>query len=224
MNLNEYKALYGDRETAAPGWDAIDSRLNEVYPTQEPRHWGTVIKHMLGGPDPLDGISAYQCTGGGIDHLHFVTYGYTSLYYDEEAVGGEYSRYGFEMTFRLASPLPPLEQPTWVCNLLQNIGRYVFQTKKWFEQYHWIPANGPICTDHDTDIVGLAFVNDPTLDPVDSPHGRVEFVQAFGITQRELNTFKDTKQTAEQLVEWHRKRNPLLVTDLSRKDGESIAV
>ena len=218
MNIEEYKRLYEGRD-AAPGWDAIDARLDEVYPNQEPKHWGTILKHMLGGPDPLDGISAYQCTAGGVDHLHFCTYGYTSLYYDEKAVGGDYSGFGFEMTFRLASPLPPPEEPIWVCNLLQNLARYVFETGRWFSEYHWIPANGPIRLDYETDIVGIAFLNDPALAPIDSPHGRVEFIQAFGITQSELDILKSTKDTAKEIVERHRRINPLLVTDLSRKDG-----
>ena len=219
MDLAEYKRRYGGQGDAAPGWDAIDSRLRAVYPAQEPKHWGTVIKYMLGGLDPIDGISAYECTDGGMDHLHFITYGYTSLYYDEDSVGKEYSRFGFEMTFRLAGVLPPAEEPLWVCNLLQNLARYVFKTGKWFEQYHWIRANGPIWAEYPTDIVGLAFVNDPTLDPVDSPHGRVEFIQAFGITQSELDTFEDRKPTAEKIIEKHRKTNPLLITDLLRTDG-----
>jgi hypothetical protein len=218
MDLAEYKHQYKGRD-AAPGWDAIDSRLREVYGTQEPKHWGTIIKHMLGGPDPLDGISAYECRAGGADHLHFITFGYTSLYYDEQAVGKDYSRFGFEMTFRLASQLPAPEDPIWVCNLLQNLARYVFKSGRWFEPYHWIPANGPIRLDYKTDIVGLAFLSDPVLQPVDSPHGRVEFIQAFGITQKELGTFKNTKQTAEEIVEFHRRTNPLLVTDLERSDG-----
>ena len=218
MDLETYKQMFRG-EDAAPGWGAIDSRLKETYGDQEPKHWGTVIKHMLGGPDPLDGISAYECVDGGYKHLHFCTYGYTSLYYDEEAVGGDYSRFGFEMTFRLASELPPSEEPLWVCNLLQNLARYVFDSGRWFEPYHWLPANGPIRADCDTDIVGLAFSRDPTLDPIDSPHGRVEFIQAFGITQTELDSFADTKQTAESLIESHRRSNPLLVTDLSRTDG-----
>jgi len=219
MDLAEYKRRYEHQDDAAPGWDAIDSRLRVVYSGQEPKHWGTAIKHMLGGPDPLDGISAYQCTQGGIDHLHFITYGYTSLYYDEEAVGGEFSRFGFEMTFRLASKPPPLEEPIWVCNFLQNLARYVFKSGRWFEPYHWIRANGPIRANFDTDIAGVAFLNDPMLDPVDSPHGRVEFIQAFGVTQGELDSLKDTKQNSEAIIEYHRKTNPLLVTNLARKAG-----
>lgn len=220
MKLAEYKSLYGGQDDASPGWDAINSQLKPVYGDQEPKHWGTIIKHMLGGPDPIDGISAYESSDGGVDHLHFITYGYTSLYYDEEAVGGDFSRYGFEMTFRLKSELPPREEPIWVCNLLQNLARYVFESGKWFEPYHWIPANGPIHADYETDIVGLAFLTDPVLEPVDSPHGHVEFVQAFGITQGELDMFKDTKQTAEDLINFHRETNPLLITDLTRKNNE----
>lgn len=217
MDLAEYKRRFGDQDDAAPGWDSITARANEVYGEQEPKHWGTAIRYSLGGPDPLDGISAYECRDGGVSHLHFVTYGYTSLYYDEESAGGEFSQYGFEMTFRLASPLPPTEEPLWVCSLLQNIARYVFETNNWFEPYQWLPANGPIRADGDTAIVGLVFLNDPTLAAVASPHGRVEFIQAFGVTQAELDGLDNTKQATERLIEQHRETNPLLVTDLARK-------
>ncbi|RDH41783.1 suppressor of fused domain protein [Zooshikella ganghwensis] len=139
MELEEYKSSFNS-EDAAPGWDAIDSVLKQVYAEQEPKHWGTIIKYMLGGPDPLDGISAYQSSAGNRDHLHFCSYGFTSLYYDEEAVGQEFSKFGFELTFRLLSKLPPDEEPIWVCNLMQNLARYVFESGKWFEEYHWIPA------------------------------------------------------------------------------------
>ncbi len=151
------------------------------------------------------------------DHLHFVTFGYTSLYYDEQAVGGDFSRFGFEMTFRLASPLPPGEEPIWVCNLLQNLARYVFETGKWFEAFHWIPANGHIRADFDTDIVGLAFLQDPTIQAIDSPHGHVDFIQAIGITQLELDSLMNKSKTCEEIIEHHRKEDPLLVTDLARK-------
>ena len=220
MNFAEYKRLYGGRDDAAPGWEAIDARLREVYGEQEPRHWGTIIKYMFGGPDPLDGISAYECRDGGTSHLHFCTYGYSSLYYDEESAGGECSKFGFEMTFRLATPLPPQEEPFWVLNLLNNLARYVFQSGRWFERYHWIPANGPIRADYPTDLVGLAFELDPALAPIDTPHGRVEFVLAFGITAGELERIKSKDETCEQMIEGHRRVNPLLVTNLDRTDAE----
>lgn len=218
MDLEEYKHTFS-ADDSAPGWHAIDKPLDEIYGDQNPKRWGTVISHMLGGPDPLDGISAYECRDGGQDHLHFCTYGYSNLYYDEEAVGGDFSRYGFEMTFRLASELPPAEEPIWVCSLLQNLARYVFESGKWFEPYHWIPANGPIQADSDTDIIGLAFLSDPALPPIDTPHGRVEFIQAFGITQSELDPLLEKRGNAQELIEAHRTNNPLLITDLSRRNG-----
>jgi hypothetical protein len=221
MDLTEYRKLYGgDDADVAPGWEAIDSRLKEVYGSQEPRHWGTVVKAMLGGSDPLDGISAYESQAGGINHLHFCTYGYSELYYNEEAVGKDFSGFGFEMTFRLASPLPPIEQPAWVWNLLQNLARYVFNSGKWFEEYHWIPANGPIRLEYETDIVGLAFAHDPELRPVESPHGRVEFLQAFGITNGELASLIAKSRSCEQIIEEQRRLNPMLVTDLARRDEQ----
>jgi Suppressor of fused protein (SUFU) len=216
MQLDEYKKRYGNDDEAAPGWDAIDERLKPLYPDQEPMHWGTAISYMLGGPDPLDGISMYQCSDGPIPHLHFATYGFTSLYYDEESVGGEYSQFGFELTFRLASPFPPCEPVEWVCNFLQNLARYVFDTKKHFAAGHWIPANGPIRAESDTAIVGLAFLDDPRLPPINSPHGRVEFVQGFGLTQPEIDSLINKTDTVDAILERHRRGNPLLVTDLSR--------
>lgn len=221
MELAEYQQRFANQEDAAPGWDAITERLSAVYGNQEPRHWGTVVKFAEGGPDPIDGISAYQCKDGGRDHLHFCSYGFTSLYYDEEAAGGEYNGYGFELTFRLASPLPPAEDPVWVGSLMQNLARYVFKTGKVFADGHWIPANGPIRAGSDTAIVGIAFVADPTLPTTNSPHGLIEFVQMFGLTQSELDQLKAKTQTCQQIVERHRQHNPLLITDLARKDGQT---
>ena len=78
MELEEYRLRYSELDDAAPGWDAIDARIDEIYGEQEPKHWGTIIKHMLGGPDPLDGISVYESNGGGRRYLHFETYSYSS--------------------------------------------------------------------------------------------------------------------------------------------------
>jgi suppressor of fused len=37
----------------ASGWDAIDAALQNIYGDREPKHYGTIIPYMLGGPDPL---------------------------------------------------------------------------------------------------------------------------------------------------------------------------
>jgi hypothetical protein len=219
MDLETYRATYGSDDEAAPGWDAIDARLVQVYPDQEPKHWGTAIGYGLGGPDPLDGISCYESAAGGVAHLHFVTYGFSSLYYDEESVGGDFSRFGFELTFRL-KPFPPdAGDPIWVCNLLQNIARYVYESERWFEAYQHLPAGGPIRADSDTDMTALALVADPELDAVATPHGRVEFLQLVGITEAEHEAIRTGATSCEALLGTLARANPLWVTDLERRAG-----
>jgi len=218
MELSEYKALYADQE-AAPGWDAIDQSLCRIYGKQEPMHWGTVIKAILGGPDPIDGISAYESNAAPIPHFHFCSYGFTSLYYDEDSVGKDFSRFGFELTFRLVNRGEERDELAWVCDLIQNLARYVFESGRWFEEHHWIPANGPIKLDTDTDMVGLIFVRDPELPPMDTPHGRVEFLQMVGVTTSELEDIKAKRRTVQEVAAFLREQNPLLVTDLNRRDS-----
>lgn len=214
MDLEEYKQHYTSTD-ACPGWDAIDAALDGLYKDQDPMHWGTLIKHRLGGPDPLDGISAYTSRAGGVDHKHFCSYGFSALYYDEEAAGGEFSKFGFELTFRIINE--GAQEPVWVCNLMQNLARYVFSSGRWFEPFHWIPANGPIKADDPTEIVGLIFLPDPQLQPIITPHGKVEFLQMFGVTEGELEQIKTGAKSAEQIIAEHAVGNPFLITDLLRK-------
>ena len=115
----------GEEDVEAIGWDAIDSVLLPIYGGREPRHYGTILPMMLGGNDPLQGISVYKNLLPE-PHYHFVTYGFSELY-EKESEDPELSGYGFELTFRLACDASdPEEPPRWPLNLLQNIARYVF--------------------------------------------------------------------------------------------------
>ncbi|WP_410771461.1 suppressor of fused domain protein [Fontibacillus sp. BL9] len=166
------------------GWDAIDQELGKIYGDQEPKHYGTLISYALGGPDPLDGISAYKAEEP-VPHWHFVTYGFSELY-EKESEHAEDSGYGFELTFRLVRENEEEEPPAWALNLLQNMGRYVFNSGNVFRAGDYLDANGPICMDADTELTALAFVEDPQLPAIDTPNGRVEFLQMVGITGDEL--------------------------------------
>ena len=214
MNLEEYKKAYPD-DDAAPGWDAIDKSLKNIYGEQEPMHWAPIVSMMIGGEDPIDGISAYQSEVGN-PHIHYCTYGFSSLYYDEESVGNDYSRFGFELTFRLKKDGKATQEDAWVCRLIQNLARYVFETGRWFEENQWIPANGPIYLDSGTKLVGLAFAIDPELPQIETPHGLVDFIQMFGITQDELDKLGKNRELTKNLLDEHRLQNPFLITDLDR--------
>jgi len=216
MTLDDYKARYGGSDEAAPGWQAIEERLVRVYGDQAPQHWGTVIKHRLGGKDPIDGVSVYRSQAGGVPHFHICTYGFSALYYEEDRVGDEVSGYGFELTFRLRDTGQDIENLVWPINLQQNLARYVFSSHNVFADGHWIPANGPIESDADTDIVGLLFVTDPELGSIDTPHGRVDFLQMVGITSAEVEDLKARRRTAREIAAELAASNPLLITDLAR--------
>ena len=122
----QYKSRFEEDESV--GWDAIDEVLDKLYADQEPRHYGTIIKYMFGGEDPLDGISIYD-NHEQIFHRHIVSYGMSELYYSPESAENEFSGWGFEFTFRIV----PFEgdkdadnakhEPYWAMNVMQNLAR-----------------------------------------------------------------------------------------------------
>ncbi len=216
MNTDEYKAKYSEDD--AVGWAFIDKAVDKLYPNQEPKHYATMIKYFMGGDDPLDGVSVYK-SDKDKEHYHFVSYGMSELYYNESAAGGDFSKWGFEFTFRLRPFEEDDDDPRWVVSLMQNLARYVFETGNWFDEYHFIPANGPIRLETDTEIVGIAFVLDPELGSINTPHGEVNFLQIVGITEDELEQLKANPKISEtkKLLEKLKEKSPLLVTDLKRK-------
>jgi len=175
-------------EVKATGWDAIDEELLKIYGEQEPKHYGTILPYSLGGDDPLQGISAYKSETP-VPHWHFVTYGFSELY-EKESEDADYSGYGFELTFRLVRNKDEEEPPAWALNLLQNMGRYVFNSGNVFKSGDYLDANGPICLGEDTLLTALAFTFDPELPAMNTPNGQVEFIQMVGITGDELEAMQ----------------------------------
>ena len=100
MTKEEYIKRMKEDDEWAPGWDAIDAEFDRLYPGQEPAHYATTIESraMFGGVEFLEGFSAFDM-GNGCRHI--VTYGMTELYADEKAFGGAFSRWGYEMTFKI---------------------------------------------------------------------------------------------------------------------------
>ncbi len=217
MTKEEYTQTFTDED--AVGWMSIDQELEKLYPGQEPQHYGTVVKYMIGGNDPLDGLSIYESSKH-TDYFHIVSYGLSELYYNEESAGGEFSKWGFELTFRVkkVNGEGPSDQ-AWAMNMMQNLARYVFNSKRWFEEYHALDARGPIRIGYDTDITALAFVTDPELGTIDTPHGQVQFLQIVGLTTDEFKSLTVNKgdKTVEEVITHLKANDPLLITDLGRK-------
>lgn len=222
----EYIEKFTEEDT--PGWTAIEDRLREFYEDKEERHYGTIVKYFMGGKDPLDGLSIYDNSEQTF-HRHVISYGMSELYYNPEAAENDFSHWGFEFTMRVLPFEEDAEaekqdgtkvehEPFWVMNLMQNLARYVFESGKWFEAYHFIPTNSPIRANTDTKLVGILFAPDPQLESINTPHGEVDFLQMVGITQKELDWLWENPKTSrvKELVDIIRKENPLLITDLKR--------
>jgi len=199
-------------EDLAPGWEAIDAALAPLYPGQEPKHVGTIIKWMLGGPDPLDGISAWKRTDP-VPHWHYVSFGLSELY-QKESENAEVSGWGFELTFRLICDAADEEPPAWAFSLMQNLARYVFKSGNVLGDGEWMNPNGPIALETDTQLQALAFVADPELPTIGTPNGRVQFIQIVGLTLDEMEAGKQWQTGG--LLDALLPHMPLWTTDLSR--------
>ncbi|MGF6846507.1 hypothetical protein QFZ51_001742 [Chitinophaga sp. W3I9] len=218
MTAEEYKQRF--REDDPVGWLSIDSALETVYGKTEPRHYGPLcgIHFMAGGTDPIDGASIYDSSKHEY-HRHIISYGMSELYYDQDKAGGEFSKWGFEFTFRLKPFAEDKDDPLWAVHVMNNLARYVFNSGKWFEENHFIPAKGPIRLDTQTEITAFVLALDPELGRIETPHGEVSFLQLVGITNAELERLMRNPTTTEvaTLISELKKDNPLLITDLNRK-------
>lgn len=213
MTIEEFREK-AKNEDWVPGWDAIESVFKKLYPEQEPHHFASKIEKraMFGGPEYIDGYSLYKSPNG---YTHIVTFGMTELYAEEESLGGEYSRWGYEMTMKLPEDDP--EQCVWAVNLLGNLGRYTYTKESWFEPGHFMSNLGEsIKTDVDSCLTAIMVVPDTEAEGIDTIYGRVDFLQFVGITTEEYEMLKADPSKAPLLAEAMREDNPHLVTDINR--------
>ena len=176
-----------DKEYETIGWDAITQESERVYPGQDnPKHYGTLISWRLGGNDPLDGISIYD--GG--DYWHFVTYGLSELY-EKESENLEYSGYGMEMTLKLKKNLKDEEaELKGICGILQAIARVTFENGELFRPYEYLYTGQTQGMDVKMKslLTGFITIPDPQFQTLETPNGRVEFVEFIGVTDDELQS------------------------------------
>lgn len=65
MTFEEFKKK-AENEDWVPGWDAIESVFEKLYPNTEPMHYGTDMtkRAIFGGNQFLDGYSFYKSPKG----------------------------------------------------------------------------------------------------------------------------------------------------------------
>lgn len=215
MTKEEFLIRIKEDENYSPGWQAIDDAFEKLYPGQNPEHFGTLLtsRAMLGGDEYLDGFSIYSSPKG---HKHLVTYGMTVLYGDEDAFGGEWNGWGYEMTMKLKEKNS--ENCMWAIDMMSNLARYTYQTKRFFEPNQYVKGNGTsLHIGSDSLITALLLVKDTEAESQISVYGKAEFIQLVGITESEMQAIIENKNNVPKLIELMKADgNQDLVTDMRR--------
>lgn len=195
------------------GWDAITNECERVYPNQKnPKHYGTLVSWKMGGNDPLEGISVYD--GG--DYWHFVTYGLSEL--NEKVTDNkDISGYGMEFTFKLKKDNYENEEAEikGICGILQFIARITFTSGELFNAYEYLYTGQTegIDSKMQSNITGFITIPDNNLKSINTPNGKVDFVELIGVTNNELLALKNKEIDVRKLY----KRIGSDITDYNRQ-------
>ena len=109
----------------------------------------TALVGIVGGPDPLDGISIYD--GG--DYWHFVTYGLSDLY-EKTNNESEYSGYGIEFTLKLKKGIYDVEKEIKnLCGVLQQIARVTFTNNEIFQPNEFLYTGQTVGMDSEKNLI-----------------------------------------------------------------------
>ncbi|MCP3170106.1 suppressor of fused domain protein [Myxococcus qinghaiensis] len=203
-----------DEEIEAPGWDALETALRGIHADVEPVHWAPTLAESLGGGAPLDRVSAYRTNFGGVPHWHFVTYGFSELYErsgDDKTASG----WGFELTFRVVDTGTEPHPPGWAVLMMQNLARYLWESGSSVEVGHSLTLNGPHVRWPEPQFGAVLFVADPQLPPLETPNGRVAFIQLMGLTHDELGAL--LQWDAAKFTELLKTKTAAWMTDLQRE-------
>ena len=213
-SLTKAQHLIFDIETDdnSPSWDVITAELEKAYPQQKnPKYYGTLVKHTLGGSDPLDGISVYDAG----DFWHFVGYGLSKLYCKEsnKVTDGDYR---IELTFKFKKTSSyDEEEMCAVCNNLQKIAKDIFSTGNLIfpNQYIYTKQTEGININRNSLLTGFLSASDDLLDTLDTPYGKLTFIALIGATDAELRAIYEKELTVLELLN----KLDTQVTDYSRK-------
>ena len=182
------------------GWDAITAAFDKMYPGQDnPIHFGTLIPWRLGGPDPLQGVSAYD--GG--DYFHLVTYGLSDLY-EKEGSDPEYSGYGLEFTLKLrkAGLEDELSELKCIAGIFNDLAKLTFENGEQFFPDEYIYTGQELGFDRQQKSKLTGFIT--ALDEagtIDTPNGKVDFVKLIGATDTELKAIMEGTLRVRELAE-----------------------
>ena len=93
-----------------------------------------------------------------------------------------------------------------VCNILQQVARITFTKNEIFDIYEYIYTGQTDGIDafRKSKLTGLITIPDTTFVSLDTPNGRVDFVEFIGVTNDELLALENKKTTVANLYKKNR--------------------
>lgn len=147
----------------------------------------------------MDGISIYD--GG--EYYHFVTFGLSELY-EKENENKEYSGYGFELTVKLKKDGLEDEEVgiRGMCGILQEIAKITYNNSEIFQPDEYIYIGQTTGMDPSGKSLITGFITQlDKLGEIETPNGKVQFVELIGATDAELKAIIDKKLRVKELFE-----------------------
>lgn len=193
----------------AAGWVAIDSACERLYGEQVPRHIGYMPGRAFGSV--LQGCSAYRAR----DHWHYVTYGLSNIFDEDEGDNDGFSGWGYELTWRVRDVTGGPEAPSWPFSILQRLAKWAEEAPLLLEEGTRLHIGGPVTGfphtgGPDTDLTGILLATDPQLGRISTVNGAVAFLQLVGVDAADLTLAEE--QGPAIVLERRRAADPLLVS------------
>ena len=105
----------------------------------------------------------------------------------------------------------------WAIDMLSNLARYTYTTNKFFEPFQYISGNGEsLHKGVDSCITALLVISDTEAKEQDTIYGKTEFLQLYGITEKELQAIKNNPDRVYELYDKIKENNPDFITDMNR--------
>ena len=180
------------------GFNAILEECKNAYPDQlYPIHYGPMISWEAGGKFPLREVNVYETD----EYYHFVSFGLSDLF--GKTSDDEYSGYGMEFTFKLKKDHYDDEESEikCICGILQSIARITFTKGEVFHAYEYLYTGQTqgIDAKMQSNITGFITIPDMQLKEINTPNGKVVFVEFIGVTNNELLALRNKEINVKDL-------------------------
>lgn len=130
---------------------------------------------------------------------------YKIIQNEKETDNPEYSGYGMEFTFKLKKDNYEDEEKEikCICGILQAIARITFSKGEIFNVFEYLYTGQTTGIDvkQQSNITGFITVPDNKFQTLNTPNGKVEFVEFIGVTNKEIEAVKNKEITVKELYE-----------------------